>query len=207
MTTFERFTTALRASLNDLMERTARGEDVRATLRQFDEVARSTRGQLSEARAHLRELEDDGRRAHAEALEAETQAIAALRAGDEAEARVRLYQKLESEKEARGLAAQVEDERTQLVDLEETLAALEDKLGPARVWAARQAVGGATAKGARLEDVGRKAERAGERVDAEAEVEAWRELSRDLGHSDANPPTDELRDLKKKLDGDERPKK
>jgi len=233
MSTYDRFTKALRANMNDLMERVARGDDVRATVARFEEVARTTRGELTSARQHLAELELDVQRSAADAHERELRAMEALRAGDEPAARARLSEKMDAEREGREIAAVVSEERTRIRELEGTIRELEDKIGPALDWAQRSKVEKLRADAEKLraaaeekaEKERRKREKgkggakdaAPEVVRDELEEEALRELSRELGddigmpHAQEPPsrrptPRDELASLKDQLKDDDKKK-
>jgi phage shock protein A len=118
---WERLNAALRAQLNALLERAARGEDLRAALGAIDEGIHATAEALSGAKEHLASLEHARGRAHAEAERAERAAMSALSAGDEAEARRRLAAGLEAQRERDTLAREIAGEREQIQALDEAL--------------------------------------------------------------------------------------
>jgi phage shock protein A len=194
MTPFDRLRRALRANLNDLMDRAmGRGDPLGHTIGLLEEAAMAARAQVREAAQHLDELERDWRRVRSEAEAAEGAAIAALRAGDEARAREHLARKLEHDAEARELDAVLVRERSYLNELRAAVAALDAKLAAARARAA----------GRQVAEADPVADEWAERIERlEAEADALGELDRNRRGRKASPPPveDQLRHLKEKLD-------
>jgi phage shock protein A len=195
MGTFDRLKGALRANLNDLMDRAGETPgSVRRALVELEEAVRESRTQVREAAHHLAEIEREAERARAASAEAEKAAMSALRAGDEALARRHLEHKLKRDAEARELAPILDRERAWLEELRAGVAALEAKLEAARAKvAAAQASEADQAAGTWSERI--------ERLEAEAQVlkDLWRER---VARGPSEPPKvdDELRHLKDELD-------
>ena len=194
MTTFDRLRRALRANLNDLMDRAAgRGDPLGHTIGLLEEAAAAAKAQLGEAAANLAELERDRSATRSQAQAAEQAAISALRAGDEAKAREHLARKLRSDAEARDLEAVLVRERGYLAELRGAVAAIDAKLAAARARAA----------GVRSTETDSAADEWAERIERlEAEADALGEIDRDRRRRKASAPPvdDQLRHLKEKLD-------
>jgi phage shock protein A len=134
MGSFDRLREALRANLNDLLDKAGDrdGSAFRRLTEELEETVKVLHGELREARARLTEVERDLHRAQAAASADEQRAMAALREGDEAQARAHLASKLRHEAEAKDLDATLASERAALSELQEGVAVLEEKLGTAR---------------------------------------------------------------------------
>jgi phage shock protein A len=191
MSTFERLREALRANLNDLLDRAAGRDDVAIA----EDALQEARHQLGEAAASLQAIEREAAAARVSAERAEAAALAALRAGDEGLARRHIASRLASEAQARKLESLAARERAYLDDLRQSLAALDRELAALR------------ARAADLEDGWRAADEAArawsDRIDRlEAESEALRDLWRDLRDAPPREPPrveDALRKLKDEL--------
>jgi phage shock protein A len=198
MSTFRRMRDALRANLNELLERAADREGgLRGVTREIEDALRAARAELAGAGAHIAEIERDWARARDAAAAAERAAMDALRLKNEHVAREHLQRKLQREAEARDLGALVAREKTYLAELRDTVTALERRLEVVRAHAAAQQAA------TRTEAADEQWKGYAGRVDwLEAEAEALRELWRDLRRDEppAPPVRDELRDLKDRLD-------
>jgi phage shock protein A len=192
MSTFERLREALRANLNDLLDRAARRDDVPVA----EDAWQEARLQVREAAASLQAVEREAAAARVAAERAEADALAALRAGDEGLARRHVASRLASEAQARELESLAARERAYLDDLRQSLAVLDRELAAFR------------SRASNLEDGWRAADDAArawsDRIDRlEAEAEALRDLWRDLRDAPPREPPrveDALRKLKDELD-------